>query len=151
MVSGTLILRGLDADPSDEINECQVDLDNMLWDTGSHGCTITEDILSIKFQQYLKSSEHDSYRDASGVCVQVDGYLAVTNMAFRFNAVFKVQSASSLPNSRSGVILGQNSLLNRMAFSCVPRVVLEKQGQVLGDHIWGEINISEYVDVTDVS
>ena len=147
-VSGSLRLRGLDADPLDEIDDCRLDITDMLWDTGAHGCVITEDILTSRFRNYLKNPEHDAYRDARGVFVQVDGYLAFTNTTFEFNAVFKVAPASSLPNGRNGVILGQNSLLNRMAFTCISRVVLENEGQVLDQNIWGDINISKYVDPT---
>ena len=93
-VSGTLRLRRLGGDPDDEADECKLDLNDMLWDTGAHDCTITEDILPSKFRTYLQSSEHDPYRDASGLHVQVDGYLALTNAPVNFNTVFNVRLAS---------------------------------------------------------
>ena len=146
-VSGTLTLRGLDAPSDDETDECRLDLNDMLWDTGAHCCTITEDILPSKFRTYLQSFEHDPYRDASGRQVQVDGYLALTNAPFNFNAVFNVQLASSLPNGRSGVILGQSGFLNRMVWTSVPRIVLEMRGEDVGDNFWGDIHMTEYIDV----
>jgi len=144
VVSGTLTLRGLDGDSDDE---CKLDLNDMLWDTGAHGCTITVDILPSKFQTYLQSSEHDPYRDASGLHVQVDGYLALTNASVNFNTVFNVRLASSLPNGRSGVILGQSGFLNRMVWTSIPRIVLEMRGEDVGDNFWGDIHLSEHVDV----
>ncbi|KAK2740240.1 uracil DNA glycosylase [Onygenales sp. PD_40] len=64
-VSGTVLLRGIDAE-DDGTNALTLDLSDMLWDTGSHGCTITSDLLSPTFSTYLESSEHDPYRSASG-------------------------------------------------------------------------------------
>lgn len=147
VVSGTLTLRGLDGDPDDETNECKLDLNDMLWDTGAHGCTITVDILPSKFQTYLQSPEHDPYRDASGLHIQVDGYLALTNTSVNFNSVFHVRLASSLPNGRSGVILGQSGFLNRMVWTSIPRIVLEMRGEDVDDSFWGNIHLSEYIDV----
>ena len=147
IVSGTLRLRGLNGDPDDETDECKLDLNDMLWDTGAHGCTITEDILPSKFRTYLQSSEHDPYRDAGGLHVQVDGYLALTNASVNFNTVFNVRLASSLPNGRSGVILGQSGFLNRMVWTPIPRIVLEMRGEDVGDDFWGDIHLSEYIDV----
>ena len=147
IVSGTLRLRGLDGDPDDETDKCKLDLNDMLWDTGAHGCTITEDILPSKFRAYLQSSEHDPYRNASGLHVEVDGYLALTNAPVNFNTVFNVRPASSLPNGRSGVILGQGGFLNRMVWTSIPRIVLEMRGEDVGDNFWGDIHISEYIDV----
>lgn len=146
-VSGTLRLRRLGGDPDDEADECKLDLNDMLWDTGAHDCTITEDILPSKFRTYLQSSEHDPYRDASGLHVQVDGYLALTNAPVNFNTVFNVRLASSLPNGRSGVILGQSGFLNRMVWTSIPRIVLEMRGEDVGDNFWGDIHMSEYIDV----
>jgi hypothetical protein len=147
-VSGTLRLRGMDADPNDKTDECNLNLDGMLWDTGCHSCTLTADILPAKFREYLNSSEHDPYRNVSGVRVQVDGYLALSNTRFTFNTYFVVMPASSVPNGRSGVILGQNGLLNRMMWTAVPRIILESRKKDVGDDIWGDIQISEWFDVT---
>jgi hypothetical protein len=147
VVSGTLTLRGLGGDPDDETDVCTLDINDMLWDTGAHGCTITVDMLSSKFQTYLQSSEHDQYRDESGLHVQVDGYLALTNASVSFSTVFNVRPASSLPNGRSGVILGQSGFLNRMVWTSIPRIVLEMRGEDVGDDFWGDIQMIEYIDV----
>jgi hypothetical protein len=84
----------------------------MLWITGSHGCTITSDLLSETFMTYLGAKEHDPYRSQSGTTVQVDGYIALSNSEFRFNAVFKVGPQSEVPNPRTEVILGQSGFIH---------------------------------------
>jgi hypothetical protein len=147
-VSGTLRLRGIDADPDDKTNECDLNLDGMIWDTGCHSCTLAADILPAKFREYLNSSEHDPYRDASGLRVQVEGYLALSNTPFTFDTYFTIVPASSLPNGRSGAILGQNGLLNRMTWTAVPRIILEFRKEDVGDDIWGDIQVSEWCAVT---
>ena len=147
-VSGTLRLRGIDADPDDKTDECDLNLDGMVWDTGCHSSTLTADILPAKFREYLNSSEHDPYRDASGVRVQIEGYLAFSNTPFTFNTYFTVVPASSVPNGRSGVILGQSGLLNRMMWTAVPRIILELRKEDVGDDIWGDIQVSEWFAVT---
>jgi hypothetical protein len=45
------------------------------WDSGSHNCVITSDVLSEGFLQYLTKAENDPYRDSQGTVVQVDGYV----------------------------------------------------------------------------
>jgi hypothetical protein len=147
-VSGSLRLRGIDADPDDKTDECDLNLDGMTWDAGCHSCTLTADILPAKFRKYLNSSEHDPYRDASGLRMQVEGYLALSNTPFTFDTYFTIVPASSLPNGRSGVILGQNGLLNRMAWTAVPRIILELRKEDVGDDIWGDIHVSEWCGVT---
>ncbi|KIN05147.1 hypothetical protein OIDMADRAFT_17851 [Oidiodendron maius Zn] len=121
-------------------------LDDMLWDTGSHGCTITSDLLSHEFMEYLGEKEHDPYRDQSGMRVQVDGYVAFSNKEFRFNTIFTVVPPSQMPNSRSGVILGQKGLIDRMVRTETPREILKHRGEDVKDHEWGTIDILEYIN-----
>jgi hypothetical protein len=147
IVPGTLRLRGMDSDLDDETAECSLDIDGMLWDTGAHCCAITEDILPYNFRRYLQNPEHEPYRHPNGIYVQVDGYIALSNGTFPFNCVFHVLPASSLSNFRSGVILGQSGFLNRITWISVPRIMLEMRGEVVSDDAWGEIHISDYVDV----
>ncbi|KAI9769951.1 MAG: uracil DNA glycosylase [Geoglossum simile] len=149
VVTGTLSLRGLDKDPDDETDSCCLDINEMLWDTGAHCCIITEDILPSEFRTYLQSPEHDPYRHENGLFVQVDGYIALTNTAFVFGTVFHVRPARSLPNGRSGVILGHNGFLNRIVWTSIPRIILKRRGEDIGSDMWGEIHISEYIDIMD--
>jgi hypothetical protein len=51
----------------------------MLWDTGSHGCTITADLLPEWFAYRLAGPENDPHRNNSRGIVQVQWYLALSN------------------------------------------------------------------------
>lgn len=146
-VSGKIRLRGLDEDPDEPFGEIEISQESMLWDTGSHGCTITRDVLPEGFLEYLARSEHDPYRDESGTKVQVDGHLSFSNQAFYFNTVFTVVPQSSIPNSRSGIILGQHGFINRMEHTEIPREILRSGGQACGVDKWGNINISKWIDL----
>jgi hypothetical protein len=146
-VPGTLRLCGIDQDPEDKTLECELVQDEMLWDSGSHSCTITKDVLPQWFLDYLAKDEHDPYRDATGTKVQVDGYIALTNYKFFFNSVFSVVPASVVPNGRRGVILGQNGFLNRMVLTTTPRIILEHRGEKVEENVWGDIHISEWISL----
>ena len=146
VVSGKLRVRGIDTEFEDMSREHHLILDDMLWDTGSHGCTITSDLLPHKFMEYLRGKEHEPYRDQLGMRVQVDGYLALSNNEFRFNTIFTVVPPSQIPNSRSGVILGQRGLIDRMVRTETPREILKHRGEDIKDHEWGTIDILEYID-----
>ena len=146
VVSGKLKVRGVDAAVGKKSHEHHLLLDDMLWDTGSHGCTITSDLLPHEFMEYLGEKEHDPYRDQSGMKVQVDGYVAFSNNGFRFNSIFTVVPPSQVPNSRSGVILGQKGLIDRMVRTETPRKILKRRGEDIKDHEWGTIDILEYID-----
>ncbi len=145
-VSGTLRIRGIDEDPKNGSYECIVTQDNMLWDTGANSCTITEDVLPRWFLDYLAKDEHNPHRDASGTKVQIDGYLSLTNSKFFFNCIFTVCPASTIPNSRNGVTLGQSGFLNCMLWTAIPRAILEHRGEKVKDNEWGDIHISDWID-----
>ncbi|KAK2779121.1 uracil DNA glycosylase [Emmonsiellopsis sp. PD_33] len=143
-VSGTVLLRGIDAE-DDSPNALTLDLSDMPWDTGSHGCTITSDLLSPTFSTYLESSEHDPYRSASGVSVQAECSIVLTNALFQFSTVFTVVPRSTVPNNRSGVILGQNGFLDRIVCVSKPRAIFEYHGEKVGRDVWGDICVVEYI------
>ena len=132
-MSGKLKVRGVDT-VENMFREHNLLLDDMLWDTGSHGCTITSDLLSHEFMEYLGEKEHDPYRGQSGMRVQVDGYAAFSNKEFRFNTIFTVVAPSQIPNSQSGVILSQKGLIDRMVRTETPREILKHRGEDVKDH-----------------
>ncbi|KIX07019.1 uncharacterized protein Z518_04995 [Rhinocladiella mackenziei CBS 650.93] len=81
----TLILEVIDgAEEDDNSATCKLVVKDMLWDTGSHGCTITDDLLPQNFSNRLAQSDNDPYRDEFGAIVQVQGYLALSNSIFFF-------------------------------------------------------------------
>ena len=128
-VSGTLVLEIIDAAQGDESTKCKLVMEDMLWDTGSHGCTITADLLPERFANQLADPKNDPYRGNSGTIVQVQGYLALSNKQFLFRSIFTVVPPSMVPNRRSGVILGQRCLMDHMDFRQVPRAILEGRGE----------------------
>jgi hypothetical protein len=70
LISGTLRLRGIDAEELyTSATEIKLDRTDMMWDTGSHCCIITRDILPPSFASYLDRPENDPYRDATGEVV----------------------------------------------------------------------------------
>jgi hypothetical protein len=93
-VSGTLTLEMIDAtEDNDESAKCKLVVEDMLWDTGSHGCAITADLLPERFANRLADPENNSYHDDSGGIVQVQGYLALSNSKFFFESIFAVVAA----------------------------------------------------------
>ena len=63
--------KAFDAAEDDELAKCKLVMEDMLWDTGSHGCTITADLLPQRFTNRLADPENNLYRDDSGDIVQV--------------------------------------------------------------------------------
>jgi hypothetical protein len=145
-VSGTLILEIIDAVEDDDLAKCKLVMEDMLWDTGSHGCTITADLLPEIFTNRLADPENNPYRDNSGSMVQVQGYVAFSNSKFFFQSIFTVVPHSMVPNRRRGVILGQRCLMDHMDFRQVPRAILEGRGEELKEDEWGDIKIFEWMD-----
>jgi hypothetical protein len=61
LISGTLRLRGIDAEELyTSATEIKLDRTDMMWDTGSHCCIITRDILPPSFASYLDRPENGS-------------------------------------------------------------------------------------------
>jgi hypothetical protein len=146
-ISGTLQLEMIDiAKDNDESTKCKLVIEDMLWDTGSHRCTITTDLLPEMFANRLADPGNDPYRNDSGNIVQVQGYLALSNSRFFFESIFTIVPSSMVPNGRSGVILGQNCFMDRMDFRQIPRTILEGRGEKLKEDEWGDIKIIEWMN-----
>ncbi|KAI9827981.1 MAG: hypothetical protein M1819_006824 [Sarea resinae] len=142
-VSGILRLNGCDSEHHDPIGD--VVCHNMLWDTGAHSCTITEDLLDDEFRAYLRSPQHEPYRNNKRTLVQVDGLLAYSNTDLEFSCIFEVVSTDLVPNRRSGVILGQRTFLDSLVYKSIPRNILIAKGQTVGEEIWGDLIFEEFV------
>ena len=125
---------------------CRLTVEDMLWDTGSHDCTITADLLPEKFTNRLTDPENDPYRNGSGITVQIQGYLALSNSQFFFESIFYVVPPPTVPNGRRGVILGQRCFMDHMDFRQVPRTILGGRGEQLKEDEWGDIKIMEWMD-----
>jgi hypothetical protein len=148
IASGTLRISPIDEEEGDISHECTIVRDDMLWDSGAHGCIVTSDVLPQTFVDYLSDKKHDAYRNSAGTSVRVEGYLALTNATFFFSTLFTVVPAPAVPNSRPGVILGQNAFLDHMVWTAKPRALLECHGDEMNGNEWGEIHISEWLDAS---
>ncbi|KAI9670797.1 MAG: uracil DNA glycosylase [Caeruleum heppii] len=128
-IPGVLILRGVDAQPDEP--ECIIQNGSMLFDTGAHTFCITDDMLPESFTSYLDNPIHDPYRGtlSASVKVQVSATVAIGKQPpLNIDCVFTVVKKASVPNKRSGIILGQCSLLDRLQYHVLPGHVLRARG-----------------------
>lgn len=51
-----------------------------------------------------------------------------------------------MPNGFSGILLGQCGLINTFEYQATPRLVLEGQGDVIPENIWGDLVLLRYYD-----
>jgi hypothetical protein len=91
----------------------------------------------------ISEKGHDAHSDPSGTKVQADGDVALLNSEFRFSTIFTVVPPPPVPNSRSGVILGQNEFIDRMVYAETPKATLKHHMEDIKEDEWGTIDISE--------
>lgn len=133
-VSASIRLTGIDGDLAKD--PCvELSSDNCLWDTGAEVCTITADIVDKIDPSFLSLRIHDGYRIRSNTGVQVDATISLSNRTFEISTIFFVLPASDILNKRSGVILGQHGFLNRMMVETIPRSILLKRGEEIGETV----------------
>ena len=114
----------------------QFDLDNvslakaeLLWDTGAHSAVVVDELLPQKFKDYLAQPEHDCYRSADGVRVQIDALITFSNQVLALSCVCVVVPRSAVPNSRVGILLGQHMCINKLVYKSVPQAILCARGE----------------------
>ena len=147
---GTVNITAMDYDPNDRnTEEIVVSSDFCLWDTGASICVITDDLIRAQSTTFLDDKIHDPYRGSRQVSVQVSGYFCFSNSIIRIDAPFHIMEKESLPNKRSGIILGQHGMIDRMEFQSIPKVILESRGEVVKENEWGDINMISYIDTFD--
>lgn len=139
---------GLDAAADDpHVSLTQAEL---FWDTGAHSTVVVDELLPEAFKEYLAKPENDCYRSANGTRVQVDALVAFSNHVLNISCVCVVVPRSVIPNSRVGILLGQNMCLNRLVYKSIPRAILSARGEKVPDTVWGGILVEDYVDLDDV-
>lgn len=143
-VRGAFFLQAVDGD-IDNLT-CEVE-GQMIFDTGASRTTIAEELLSEDFRRYLKDPIHDPYRSGNGVACRVEAHLALSNHPITTMAVVMIVPAAHLPNGLVGILFGQSSCINRLNAQMTPRSVLIARGQETSDQVWGEITVTEYVNV----
>lgn len=148
-ISGKLCLSGLDAE--DESLTEDILWSNCLWDTGAHACSISDDLLSDKFLEYLQDPVHDPYRKFNVSSVRVDATFGFSNTKISISTIFSVLPLSKIPNQRSGIILGQNAFMNHILFRAIPRAILEAKGELVEEGVWGDIFVEEIVEAGEIT
>lgn len=144
-IAGRLDISALDG--SEEHPQDNVESSMCLWDTGSHCSSISEDLLSSSFREFLNHPVHDPYRrSGSRNIVKVDALFCFSNHAVEISTIFLVLPLSHIPNRRSGIILGQQAFMEMMVVRCVPRNILIAKGEQVAGSEWGDIAVEEYVD-----
>ena len=120
-----------------------------LWDTGSYACIISDDLLPVEFQEFLKTEIHDPYRGPHGIFVTVDAVFGFTGSDTQLTVLFNVMPVEKIPNQRSGIILGQKTFLECMAYRTIPRRILVLKGEEVDEKFWGDIILEENMDVEE--
>lgn len=144
-IAGRLKITALDG--SDKHPQDIVESSMCLWDTGSHCSSISGDLLSSSFREFLNHPVHDPYRQSgSRNIVQVDALFGFSNQEVEISTIFLVLPLSHIPNSRSGIILGQQAFMEMMIVKCVPRYILIAKGEQVADNEWGDIAVEEDVN-----
>ncbi|KAI1394993.1 hypothetical protein F4819DRAFT_506285 [Hypoxylon fuscum] len=120
----------------------------MLYDTGAQATTISEELLSPRFQEFLRTHEvRDPYRTSETPpqprLVQVSANICFTNTVIPLNLVAVVRPKETMPNHFNGVILGQTGAIDSLVTKMVPRNFLPH----LSGEFWGEIRITRAYDV----
>jgi hypothetical protein len=146
VIPGVLVLRGVEAADGEEV--CRISNDAMLFDTGAQTSCITDDLLPASFVAYLDDPMHDRHRFGTSVKVHVCAAFAFGDQApLDMDCIFTVVNKLNMPNQRSGIILGQHTLLESLQYRVVPRRVLQAQGRHVANGEWGDIIVDGYVDV----
>ncbi|KAH0562870.1 hypothetical protein GP486_002520 [Trichoglossum hirsutum] len=141
-VLGGLRLEVLDADEEDETTVYKLQGQQMLWDTGAHFTTITEDLVPESFLMHTRDTGYlETYGTAanSGV-VQIGIEVQFSNCLHKIEGLATIRPANTMPNGFSGIILGQWTILDSLEYHVVPARILQARNEVAhGD--WGEIRL----------
>lgn len=112
-IPGTVKITGIHPVPEND-PEITLSRSDILFDTGAHISTITEDLLDSRFREYLSQSFHDPYRSSSGVAVQGAALFAFGDQPpLEMDCIFQVVPLDSVPNHRSGIIPVRTRSLTR--------------------------------------
>ncbi|KAK2755096.1 uracil DNA glycosylase [Arachnomyces sp. PD_36] len=108
---------------------------------------ICEDLLSDELRHRLQTPENDPYRSESGLCVQVAISAALSNSPVDISAIALVCPRHLMPNGYNGILFGQSGCINSLVYTSIPRKILVKQGEEIGDSIWGDLVLRTYIDI----
>ncbi|KAJ5902347.1 hypothetical protein N7495_002875 [Penicillium taxi] len=133
-------------DHEDSMPKATMEHAELLWDTGAHETIITSDFLPSNFVSFLQTDPiNDPYRLASKTKVQVSFTLEFSNSILFLETSATVVQKETVPNHRSGIILGQKGCIENMQYRSIPRAILEVQGQKPGTNVWGDLIIESFL------
>ena len=142
--SAILLLSGIDAPPNAPI--CSIPEHTLfLWDTGCHVTTISADLITPAFYQYIQGPAYES-RTSDLAVISVDARLQLSNTSIDMSFIARIVPREMMPNQMSGVLLGQVGLINCIEVRQIPREFLIEDGQEVPEHIWGDLVVERYID-----
>jgi len=123
-----------------------------LWDTGAQVNFITDDLFSPEFREFVKQHEvHEPYRfvgragGAGGTRVQLSCLVEFSNeIVVQLDTVATVLSRDAAPNGRSGVILGQQGMIDSVRYESIPRAMAVMEGIEIAEDQWGIFDLKCY-------
>lgn len=83
----------------------------------------------------------------SNVGVQVDAVFGLSNKTFEISTIFLILPSSDITNKRTGIILGEHGLMDRMMVENIRRSILLKRGEQKEETVWGEIRIKAMLNL----
>ncbi|KAI2471552.1 hypothetical protein F4781DRAFT_102083 [Annulohypoxylon bovei var. microspora] len=136
-------INGEDSDPTENLMDIP-----MLYDTGAQATTISEELLSPQFQEFLRTDEiHEPYRTSQTPqqprLVHVTANICFTNTIISLNLIAIVRPKETMPNHFNGVILGQKGAIDSLVPEMIPKNFLPH----LSGEFWGEIHITRVYDI----
>ncbi len=101
-----------------------------LWDTGCHSSVVNQDLISDAFVDALRRT---SVVTSDGALVLALAILSksMSDATLEIETPIEIRPASQLPNGFSGVIVGQNRVINRLVYEQWPRAILEAMGETI--------------------
>jgi hypothetical protein len=122
-----------------------------IWDTRCHITTISDNLLSSEFLDYIKTPAYATHHivtdGGESWVVAVDSILQFSNSTIDVQFIAKIVPQRRMPNSLSSILLEQISVLDRLQASTVPQIILEAEGYTIADNVWGDLILHKYYDV----
>lgn len=78
--------------------------------------------------------------------MQAAGSFRFSNTTLAIGTLFEIRPLENIPNRRSGIILGQLGLIDRMHYESIPKSILEWRGEIVGENEWGDLDLKTYLD-----
>ncbi|KAJ5522426.1 hypothetical protein N7527_006541 [Penicillium freii] len=111
--------------------ECKLSAVEMLWDTGAYISIITRDLLNEEFQAHLSDPINEPC--GLGTCVQVSFKVEFSNSLFHMDIIAVVVEPDTIPNLRSGIMLGQRGCIDALQYRSISRSIFLAKGDPIDE------------------